>query len=130
MLFSFNILHYSLVALGIKLVQMFHWFSLLRLSAPLESLIKEKLSAKHPEAYEWFWSEQVPAAVASFVNKLEGDGRFTAAIALYVFSYLILTVTSQFMFLDIIIIIIYLFIYRQCINDLLTEFPGLEKIWV
>ncbi|KAL5124791.1 Mitochondrial proton/calcium exchanger protein [Glycine soja] len=55
---------------------------LLRLSAPLESLIREKLSAKHPEAYEWFWSEQVPAAVTSFVNKLEGDGRFTAAIAL------------------------------------------------
>jgi len=109
MLFSFNILHYSLVALGIKLVQMFHWFSLLRLSAPLESLIKEKLSAKHPEAYEWFWSEQVPAAVASFVNKLEGDGRFTAAIALYVFSYLyieILTATCHFLFLDIIIIII------------------------
>ncbi|KAG4996410.1 hypothetical protein JHK85_027849 [Glycine max] len=63
-------------------VNVFFQRSLLRLSAPLESLIKEKLSAKHPEAYEWFWSEQVPAAVASFVNKLEGDGRFTAAIAL------------------------------------------------
>ncbi|XP_027936616.1 uncharacterized protein LOC114191570 isoform X1 [Vigna unguiculata] len=56
--------------------------SLLRLSSPLESLIREKLSAKHPEAYEWFWSEQVPAVVASFVDKLQGDGRFTAAIAL------------------------------------------------
>ncbi|XP_027366328.1 uncharacterized protein LOC113872737 isoform X2 [Abrus precatorius] len=56
--------------------------SLLRLSAPLESLCREKLSAKQPEAYEWFWSEQVPAVVTSFVNKLEGDGRFTAAIAL------------------------------------------------
>ncbi|KAG5003207.1 hypothetical protein AAZX31_10G070800 [Glycine max] len=63
-------------------VNVFFQRSLLRLSAPLESLIREKLSAKHPEAYEWFWSEQVPAAVASFVNKLEGDGRFTAAIAL------------------------------------------------
>ncbi|KAK7345303.1 hypothetical protein VNO77_15904 [Canavalia gladiata] len=56
--------------------------SLLRLSAPLESLIREKLSDKQPEAYEWFWSEQIPAVVTSFVNKLEGDGRFTAAIAL------------------------------------------------
>ncbi|KAG5080798.1 hypothetical protein JHK86_004863 [Glycine max] len=63
-------------------VNVFVQKSLLRLSAPLESLIREKLSAKHPEAYEWFWSEQVPAAVTSFVNKLEGDGRFTAAIAL------------------------------------------------
>ncbi|KAK7355417.1 hypothetical protein VNO80_14672 [Phaseolus coccineus] len=56
--------------------------SLLRLSSPLESLIREKLSAKHPEAYEWFWSEQVPVVVTSFVDKLEGNGRFTAAIAL------------------------------------------------
>ncbi|KAL1319277.1 hypothetical protein AAHE18_15G266700 [Arachis hypogaea] len=32
-----------------------------------------------PEAYEWFWSEQVPAIVASFVNKFEGDGRFSAS---------------------------------------------------
>lgn len=64
---------------------MLHWSSLLRLSAPLESLIRENLSAKQPEVYEWFWSEQVPAVVTSFVNKFEGDGRFTSAIALYVF---------------------------------------------
>ncbi|KAK7392644.1 hypothetical protein VNO78_21088 [Psophocarpus tetragonolobus] len=63
-------------------VNVFVQRSLLRLSAPLESLIREKLSAKHPEAYEWFWSEQVPAVVTSFVNKLEGDGHFTAAVAL------------------------------------------------
>ncbi|KAE9619579.1 hypothetical protein Lalb_Chr02g0154741 [Lupinus albus] len=56
--------------------------SLLRLSAPVESLIREKLSAKQPEAYEWFWSEQVPAVGTSFVNKLVGDGRFTAAVSL------------------------------------------------
>jgi len=59
---------------------------LLRLSSPLDSLIREKSSAKHPEAYEWFWSGQVPAAVTSFVDKLQRDGRFTVAIALYVFS--------------------------------------------
>ncbi|KAK8651261.1 hypothetical protein V6N13_140870 [Hibiscus sabdariffa] len=53
--------------------------SLLRQSAPLESLIREKLSAKQPEAYDWFWNEQVPAVVISFVNYIEGDLRFTAA---------------------------------------------------
>ncbi|XP_014513383.1 uncharacterized protein LOC106771882 isoform X2 [Vigna radiata var. radiata] len=63
-------------------VNIFVQRSLLRLSSPLESLIREKLSAKHPEAYEWFWSEQVPAVVTSFVDKLQGDGRFTAATAL------------------------------------------------
>ncbi|XWS66620.1 hypothetical protein CRYUN_Cryun05aG0215700 [Craigia yunnanensis] len=53
--------------------------SLFRQSAPLESLIREKLSAKQPEAYDWFWTEQVPAVVISFVNYFEGDLRFTAA---------------------------------------------------
>ncbi|KAL4341436.1 hypothetical protein GQ457_08G011850 [Hibiscus cannabinus] len=53
--------------------------SLLRQSAPLESLIREELSAKQPEAYDWFWNEQVPAVVISFVNYIEGDLRFTAA---------------------------------------------------
>ncbi|XP_057997786.1 uncharacterized protein LOC131176744 [Hevea brasiliensis] len=60
---------------------MFVQKSLLRQSAPLESLIREKLSGKHPEANEWFWSEQVPAVMASFVNYFEGDLRFTAATA-------------------------------------------------
>ncbi|XP_028795534.1 uncharacterized protein LOC114751038 isoform X2 [Neltuma alba] len=53
--------------------------SLLRLSAPLESLIREKLSVKQPEAHEWFWSDQVPAVVTSFINKFEGKICFTAA---------------------------------------------------
>ncbi|XVF55788.1 hypothetical protein PTKIN_Ptkin06aG0065100 [Pterospermum kingtungense] len=53
--------------------------SLLRQSAPLESLIREKLSAKQSEAYDWFWIEQVPAVVTSFVNYFEGDLRFNAA---------------------------------------------------
>ncbi|KAK4281697.1 hypothetical protein QN277_013158 [Acacia crassicarpa] len=53
--------------------------SLLRLSAPLESLIREKLSAKQPEAHDWFWSDQVPAVVTSFINKFEGKIFFTAA---------------------------------------------------
>ncbi|KAF7818818.1 LETM1 and EF-hand domain-containing protein anon-60Da, mitochondrial [Senna tora] len=56
--------------------------SLLRLSAPLESLIREKLSAKKPEAYEWFWSDQVPAVVTSFINKFEGSTCFTASTSL------------------------------------------------
>lgn len=84
--FHFCLVYHFLVALGLKLVPMLHWFSLLRLSAPLESLIREKLSAKQPEAYEWFWSEQVPSVVTSFVKKLEADGRFTDAVALYVSS--------------------------------------------
>uniref|UniRef100_A0A2C9VET3 LETM1-like protein n=2 Tax=Manihot esculenta TaxID=3983 RepID=A0A2C9VET3_MANES len=62
-------------------VNMFVKKSLLRQSAPLESLMREKLSLKHPEAYEWFWSEQVPSVVASFVNYFEGDPRFTSATA-------------------------------------------------
>ncbi|XP_044509278.1 uncharacterized protein LOC123228112 isoform X2 [Mangifera indica] len=55
--------------------------SLLRQSAPLESIIREKLSAKQPEAYEWFWSEQIPVVVTSFVNYFEEDQRFAAATA-------------------------------------------------
>ncbi|XP_044506345.1 uncharacterized protein LOC123225988 isoform X2 [Mangifera indica] len=56
--------------------------SLFRQSAPLESLIRDKLSTKQPEAYEWFWSEQIPVVVASFVNFFEEDQCFTAATAL------------------------------------------------
>ncbi|XP_057976816.1 uncharacterized protein LOC131163965 [Malania oleifera] len=55
--------------------------SLLRHSSPLEIMIKDSLSAKQPEAYEWFWSEQIPAVVATFVNYFEKDPRFTAATA-------------------------------------------------
>ncbi|XP_009372535.2 uncharacterized protein LOC103961683 isoform X1 [Pyrus x bretschneideri] len=53
--------------------------SLLRESASLESLIRDQLSAKQPEAYEWFFSEQVPLVVTSFVNYFEGNPRYTAA---------------------------------------------------
>ncbi|KAH9609294.1 hypothetical protein KSS87_014836 [Heliosperma pusillum] len=53
--------------------------SLLRLSAPLESLIREKLSGKQPQLFEWFWSEQIPVVVTTFVNHFERDPRFKAA---------------------------------------------------
>lgn len=53
--------------------------SLLCISAPLESIIRDQLSAKQPEINEWFWSEQVQLAVRSFVNYFERDPRFTAA---------------------------------------------------
>lgn len=66
--------------------------SLLRQSAPLESLIRDKLSSKQPEAFEWFWSEQVPVVVMSFVNYFEGDGRFSAATAVYVVTFKLLHV--------------------------------------
>ncbi|KAK1404694.1 LETM1 domain-containing protein [Heracleum sosnowskyi] len=57
--------------------------SLLRQSAPLESEIREKMSAKQPDAYDWFWSEQVPAVVTSFVNYFEKDQSFTAATTVW-----------------------------------------------
>ncbi|KAL9238881.1 hypothetical protein vseg_013252 [Gypsophila vaccaria] len=53
--------------------------SLLRLSAPLESVIREKLSGKQPQLFEWFWSEQIPVVVTTFVNHFERDPRFEAA---------------------------------------------------
>lgn len=52
--------------------------SLLRQSATLEAVISNKLSAKQPQAHEWFWMEQVPAAVSNFVNYIEKDQRFSA----------------------------------------------------
>ncbi|XP_052174281.1 uncharacterized protein LOC127789350 isoform X7 [Diospyros lotus] len=55
--------------------------SLLRQSGLLESVIRDKLSTKQPEAYEWFWSEQVPTVMTTFVNYFESDPRFTAATA-------------------------------------------------
>ncbi|XP_058088791.1 uncharacterized protein LOC131235589 isoform X3 [Magnolia sinica] len=53
--------------------------SLSRQSAPLDTLIRDELSAKQPEAYEWFWSQQHPVVVTTFVNYFERDPRFTAA---------------------------------------------------
>lgn len=35
--------------------------------------------AKQPDAYDWFWSEQIPAVVSSFVNYFEKDQSFIAA---------------------------------------------------
>ncbi|KAG2334555.1 hypothetical protein Bca52824_005735 [Brassica carinata] len=57
--------------------------SLSRLAAPLESMMRDKLSSSHPEANEWFWSDQVPPAVTSFVSCFEGDQRFVAATSAY-----------------------------------------------
>ncbi|KAH6804807.1 LETM1-like protein [Perilla frutescens var. frutescens] len=53
--------------------------SLSKQSAPLESVIRDKLLAKQPGAYDWFWSEQIPAAVTSFVNYFEKEQRFAPA---------------------------------------------------
>lgn len=50
----------------------------------MESLIRDSLLAKQPEAYDWFWSEQIPAVVTTFVNYFEKDQRFAAATAEYV----------------------------------------------
>ncbi|XP_071910712.1 uncharacterized protein [Coffea arabica] len=52
--------------------------SLLRQSAALEAVINNKLSAKQPQAHQWFWMEQVPAAVSNFVNYIEKDQSFSA----------------------------------------------------
>ncbi|KAK6147258.1 hypothetical protein DH2020_018170 [Rehmannia glutinosa] len=59
--------------------------SLSRQSAPLESVIKDKLLAKQPENYDWFWSEQIPAVVTSFVNYFEKEQRFAPANAVLPF---------------------------------------------
>lgn len=53
--------------------------SLSRHYAPLESVIRDALSDKQPELYEWFLSEQMPSVVSSFVNYFEKDQRFSAA---------------------------------------------------
>uniref|UniRef100_A0A1J3IT51 Mitochondrial distribution and morphology protein 38 n=1 Tax=Noccaea caerulescens TaxID=107243 RepID=A0A1J3IT51_NOCCA len=57
--------------------------SVSRQAAPLDSMMRDKLSSSHPEANEWFWSDQVPSAVTSFVNFFEGDQRFVAATSGY-----------------------------------------------
>ncbi|KAF8052413.1 hypothetical protein N665_1561s0003 [Sinapis alba] len=57
--------------------------SLSRQAAPLDSMMRDKLSSSHPEANEWFWSDQVPSAVTSFVDFFEGDQRFVAATSAY-----------------------------------------------
>ncbi|XP_041997679.1 uncharacterized protein LOC121747664 isoform X1 [Salvia splendens] len=57
--------------------------SLSKQSSPLESVIRDKLLAKQPGAYDWFWSEQIPAAVTSFVNYFEKEQRFSPATAVF-----------------------------------------------
>ncbi|KAF2535618.1 hypothetical protein F2Q70_00006562 [Brassica cretica] len=57
--------------------------SLSRQAAPLDSVMRDKLSSSHPEANEWFWSFQVPSTVTSFVNCFERDQRFVAATSAY-----------------------------------------------
>ncbi|GJX69795.1 LETM1-like protein [Tanacetum coccineum] len=51
--------------------------SLSQLSATLESVIKDALSDKQPELCEWFWSQQVPIAVSTFVSNFEEDQQFS-----------------------------------------------------
>ncbi|KAJ4883383.1 LETM1-like protein [Raphanus sativus] len=53
--------------------------SLSRQAAPLDSVMRDKLSSTHPQANGWFWSHQVPSAVSSFLNCFERDQRFVAA---------------------------------------------------
>uniref|UniRef100_A0A0D3EHF4 Uncharacterized protein n=2 Tax=Brassica oleracea var. oleracea TaxID=109376 RepID=A0A0D3EHF4_BRAOL len=57
--------------------------SLSRQAAPLDSVMRDKLSSSHPEANEWFWSDQVPSAVTSCVHCFERDQRFVAATSAY-----------------------------------------------
>ncbi|KAK1300350.1 hypothetical protein QJS10_CPB13g01513 [Acorus calamus] len=57
--------------------------SLLKQSSPLESLIREELSAKQPGAYEWFWDQQHPMVVTNFINLLEREPHFNAATTLF-----------------------------------------------
>ncbi|XP_051150391.1 uncharacterized protein LOC127264873 [Andrographis paniculata] len=58
--------------------------SLSRQSAPLESAIRDKLLSEQPDCFDWFWSEQIPAVVASFVEHFEKEQRFSSATALYI----------------------------------------------
>lgn len=67
--------------------------SLSRLAAPLDSMMRDKLSSSNPEANEWFWSDQVPPAVTSFVSCFEGDQRFVAATSEYVISLIFILVS-------------------------------------
>ncbi|EOA29861.1 hypothetical protein CARUB_v10012955mg [Capsella rubella] len=64
-------------------VNVFVQRSLSRQAALLENMMLDNLSSKHPKAYEWFWSEQIPSIVTYFVNYIEGDQRFVAATSVY-----------------------------------------------
>ncbi|KAH7443213.1 hypothetical protein KP509_02G026100 [Ceratopteris richardii] len=51
--------------------------SISRQLAPLEDSINEQFRARKSNAEKWFWSEQHPLTVTSFVELLESDSRFT-----------------------------------------------------
>ncbi|CAH9063660.1 unnamed protein product, partial [Cuscuta europaea] len=51
----------------------------LKQSSPLESVIRDELLAKQPAVYEWFWSEQIPTVVATFINYFGSNQHFTSA---------------------------------------------------
>nr|XP_043609733.1 uncharacterized protein LOC122581566 isoform X2 [Erigeron canadensis] len=55
--------------------------SLSQLCATLENAIRDTLSDKKSELYEWFWSEQVPLAVSTYVNYFE-DQRFADVVGI------------------------------------------------
>ncbi|RAL51717.1 hypothetical protein DM860_010435 [Cuscuta australis] len=55
--------------------------SISKLSAPLESVINNKLLANQQEIFEWFWSEQIPAVVTTFVNYFQREKSFTSSTA-------------------------------------------------
>ncbi|KAL6559163.1 hypothetical protein OROHE_006532 [Orobanche hederae] len=57
--------------------------SLSRQSAPLESVINDKLLDKQPAAFDWFWSEQIPAVATRFVNYFENEQRFAPVNTVY-----------------------------------------------
>lgn len=57
--------------------------SLLRLSALLESTIRDELSSKQLVDHDWLWSHQHPLVVKTFVDLFERDSRFSAATMLY-----------------------------------------------
>ncbi|CAN6439136.1 unnamed protein product [Victoria cruziana] len=60
-------------------VNLFVQRSLLRQSSPLESAITKELSAKDQLTNEWFWSQQNPTVMASYVNYFEATPRFAEA---------------------------------------------------
>lgn len=66
----------------IKFQLFFMLCSLLRQCAPLGNVIREDLSSKQPEAYEWFWSHQHAMVVTTYVNLFESDPRFADATVL------------------------------------------------
>ncbi|KAF3790537.1 LETM1 and EF-hand domain-containing protein anon-60Da, partial [Nymphaea thermarum] len=71
-------------------VNLFVQRSLLRQSAPLESVITKELSGKDQVANEWFWSQQNPVVMASYVHYFEATPRFAEATKVYA-SFLELT---------------------------------------